>query len=208
MLAKHNRSGTCMYGWCSRRIISMLDSDRTCLRNTDYGHCAVLGNVLIMQYLFTFRALWVLGGGGEGFLHISWTSSSRTLLLWPLCALRPPPPPPPSTGSSNTVWRTTSTHSFCPHSGMNPPPPPTHLMQHKKKQYLLVHSSDTKIAILSVRDENMSAGNCSLPIAVDSWLVHSSLDWVIWVWALARDTVLCFRARPFTLICLFTCPGE
>lgn len=124
MLAKHNRSGTCMYGWCSRRIISMLDSDRTCLRNTDYGHCAVLGNVLIMQYLFTFRALWVLGGGGEGFLHISWTSTSRTLLLWPLCALRPPPPPP-STGSSNTVWRTTSTHSFCPHSGMNPPPPPT-----------------------------------------------------------------------------------
>lgn len=95
MLAKHNRSGTCMYGWCSRRIISMLDSDRTCLRNTDYGHCAVLGNVLIMQYLFTFRALWVLGGGGEGFLHISWTSTSRTLLLWPLCALRRPPLPHP-----------------------------------------------------------------------------------------------------------------
>ena len=35
--------------------------------------------------------------------------------------------------------------------------------------------------------------------AVASWLVHSTLDRVVWVQALARDIVLCSWARHVTL---------
>ena len=33
-----------------------------------------------------------------------------------------------------------------------------------------------------------------------SWLVHSTLDRVVRVWVLARDIVLCYWARHFTLM--------